>query len=124
MDLRVTLAMSNVALTIQLDDVEGEVSVTFDGKPLIRHRTPINHIVPGALTLGTLSTTSSAAGASSSVMTIEVTGRQWFWDVDYPEQHVRTANDIHIPVGETVTIVALSGDVIHSFWVPELAGKQ
>jgi cytochrome c oxidase subunit 2 len=76
-----------------------------------------------ALTLGTLSTTSSAAGASSSVMTIEVTGRQWFWDVDYPEQHVRTANEIHIPVGETVTIVALSGDVIHSFWVPELNRK-
>jgi cytochrome c oxidase subunit 2 len=76
-----------------------------------------------ALTLGTLSTTSSAAGASSSTMTIEVTGRQWFWDVEYPEQHVRTANEIHIPVGETVTIVALSGDVIHSFWVPELDRK-
>jgi cytochrome c oxidase subunit 2 len=76
-----------------------------------------------ALTLGTLSTTSSAAGASSSVMTIEVTGRQWFWDVVYPEQHVRTANEIHIPVGETVTIVAVTGDVIHSFWVPELNRK-
>jgi cytochrome c oxidase subunit 2 len=76
-----------------------------------------------ALTLGTLSTTSSAAGASSSVMTIEVTGRQWFWDVVYPAQHVRTANEIHIPVGETVTIVALAGDVIHSFWVPELNRK-
>jgi cytochrome c oxidase subunit 2 len=76
-----------------------------------------------ALTLGTISTTSSAAGASSSVMTVDVTGRQWFWDVEYPEQHVRTANEIHIPVGETVTVVALSGDVIHSFWVPELNRK-
>ena len=76
-----------------------------------------------ALTLGTLSTTSSAAGASQSVLTIDVTGRQWFWDVEYPDQHVRTANEIHIPVGETVTIVARSGDVIHSFWVPELNRK-
>ena len=76
-----------------------------------------------ALTLGTISTTSSAAGASSSVMTIQVTGRQWFWDVEYPDEHVRTANEIHIPVGETVTIVALSGDVIHSFWVPQLNRK-
>ncbi|MGB8350651.1 MAG: cytochrome c oxidase subunit II [Gaiella sp.] len=76
-----------------------------------------------ALTLGTVSTTSSAAGASSSVMTIQVTGRQWFWDVEYPDHHVRTANEIHIPVDETVTIVALSGDVIHSFWVPELNRK-
>jgi cytochrome c oxidase subunit 2 len=56
-------------------------------------------------------------------MTIQVTGRQWFWDVDYPDHHVRTANEIHIPVDETVTIVALSGDVIHSFWVPELNRK-
>ena len=76
-----------------------------------------------ALTLGTLSTTSSAAGASQSVLTIDVTGRQWFWDVEYLEQHVRTANEIHIPVGQTVTIVARSGDVIHSFWVPELNRK-
>jgi cytochrome c oxidase subunit II len=76
-----------------------------------------------ALTLGTISTTSSAAGASSSVMTIEVTGRQWFWDVVYPDTHVRTANEIHIPVDETVTIVGLSGDVIHSFWVPGLNRK-
>jgi len=76
-----------------------------------------------ALTLGTVSTTSSAAGASSSVMTIRVTGRQWFWDVEYPDHHIRTANEIHIPVDETVTIVALSGDVIHSFWVPELNRK-
>ena len=56
-------------------------------------------------------------------MTIQVTGRQWFWDVEYPDHHVRTANEIHIPVDETVTIVALSGDVIHSFWVPELNRK-
>jgi cytochrome c oxidase subunit 2 len=76
-----------------------------------------------ALTLGTLSTTSSAAGAAASRMTIEVTGRQWFWDVEYPEQQVRTANEIHVPVGETVTIVALSGDVVHSFWVPALNRK-
>jgi cytochrome c oxidase subunit 2 len=76
-----------------------------------------------ALTLGTLSTTSSAAGASRSTMTIEVTGRQWFWDVVYPGRGVRTANEIHVPVGETVTIVARSADVIHSFWVPQLNRK-
>ena len=43
--------------------------------------------------------------------------------MEYPDEHVRTANEIHIPVGETVTIVALSGDVIHSFWVPQLNRK-
>jgi cytochrome c oxidase subunit 2 len=75
------------------------------------------------LTVRTLSTTSSAAGARQSTVTIEVTGRQWFWDVVYPGEGVRTANELHIPTGETVTVVALTGDVIHSIWVPELNRK-
>ena len=37
-------------------------------------------------------------------MTIQVTGRQWFWDVDYPTSDVRTANEIHIPVGVPVRV--------------------
>ena len=75
-----------------------------------------------ALTLGTLSSTSPAATADSSI-TVQVTGRQWFWDVVYPSARVRTANEIHIPTGEPVRIEASSGDVIHSFWVPALNRK-
>jgi cytochrome c oxidase subunit 2 len=75
------------------------------------------------LTLDSLSTTSSAAGASRSTLTIDVTGRQWFWDVAYLGSGVRTANELHLPVGETVTIAGRTGDVIHSFWVPELNRK-
>jgi cytochrome c oxidase subunit 2 len=56
-------------------------------------------------------------------MTIEVTGRQWFWDVRYPEQGFTTANEIHIPVGQPVMLKLMSSDVIHSFWVPEIAEK-
>ena len=56
----------------------------------------------------------------ATTLTIQVTGRQWFWDVTYPSAHVRTANEIHIPVGEPVRVEVSSGDVIHSFWVPEL----
>jgi cytochrome c oxidase subunit 2 len=37
---------------------------------------------------------------------------------------LRTANDIHLPVGVPVNITLVSNDVIHSFWVPSLAGKQ
>ncbi|HJU48268.1 MAG TPA: cytochrome c oxidase subunit II [Gaiellaceae bacterium] len=75
-----------------------------------------------AITLHTLPATSPAAGATSS-LTIRVTGRQWFWDVEYPGRGVRTANEIHIPVGVPVDVEAVSGDVIHSFWVPELNRK-
>jgi cytochrome c oxidase subunit 2 len=73
-----------------------------------------------ALTLATLS---SASPSGAPTMRIDVTGRQWFWDVSYPSAHVRTANEIHIPVGRPVRIDATTGDVIHSFWVPELDRK-
>ena len=75
-----------------------------------------------ALTLRTLPRTSPAS-ASATGLTIEVVGRQWFWDVAYPGTGVRTANEIHIPVGIPVNVEVSSGDVVHSFWVPELNRK-
>jgi cytochrome c oxidase subunit 2 len=60
--------------------------------------------------------------------TIEVTGRQWWWQVRYigenGAQGFSTANEIHIPVGQPVRLKLMGGDVIHSFWVPQLAGKM
>jgi cytochrome c oxidase subunit 2 len=64
----------------------------------------------------------------SNALTIEVTGNQWWWYVRYlnddPQQIIVTANEIHIPVGRPVMIRGTSRDVIHSFWVPNLAGKR
>ncbi len=54
---------------------------------------------------------------------IEVIGHQWWWEVRYADQNFTTANEIHIPVGQPVTVHVTSADVIHSFWVPELHGK-
>jgi cytochrome c oxidase subunit 2 len=57
-------------------------------------------------------------------MTIEVVGHQWFWEVRYPGTSAAvTANEIHIPVGTRVNVVARTADVIHSFWVPQLNRK-
>lgn len=61
-------------------------------------------------------------------LTIEVTGHQWWWQFRYrdtvPSNWLTTSNELHIPVGRPVRIILLSNDVIHSFWVPELHGKQ
>jgi cytochrome c oxidase subunit 2 len=58
---------------------------------------------------------------------ILVTGHQWWWEVQYLDgpydEHFTTANEIHIPAGQPVTIQLQSADVIHAFWVPELHGK-
>ena len=55
--------------------------------------------------------------------TISVTGHQYWWEVEYPEHGVVTANEIHIPTGERVQLELNSTDVVHSVWVPELSGK-
>ena len=61
-------------------------------------------------------------------VTIEITGRQWWWQVRYLSDDVSrqfaTANEIHIPTGVPVRLKLIGGDVIHSFWVPQLAGKM
>lgn len=62
--------------------------------------------------------------ASDDPLVIEITGHQFWWDVRYPDHDVRTANEVHLPVGEPVELRLTSADVIHSFWVPQLAGKR
>lgn len=61
---------------------------------------------------------------SEATLEIEVVGHQFWWQVRYDDGAVETANEIHIPVGEPVRLRLLGGDVIHSFWVPELHGKM
>jgi cytochrome c oxidase subunit 2 len=61
--------------------------------------------------------------AENPDMTIRVVGHQWWWEFQYPDQKVTTANELIIPVGKKVDIELISDDVIHSFWVPKLAGK-
>jgi cytochrome c oxidase subunit II len=60
-------------------------------------------------------------------LVIKLTGHQWWWEVRYedaqPSRIFATANEIHIPIGERVSFQLASTDVIHSFWVPNLAGK-
>jgi cytochrome c oxidase subunit 2 len=54
---------------------------------------------------------------------VEVVGEQWWWRVTYPDQNIETANEIRLPVGRPIEIGLDSDNVIHSFWVPQLAGK-
>jgi len=65
----------------------------------------------------------AAPAAASTSMTVEVIGHQWWWEIRYPGSGAVTANEIHIPVNTRVNVIATSADVIHSFWVPQLARK-
>jgi cytochrome c oxidase subunit 2 len=60
-------------------------------------------------------------------LTIDVTGEQFWWRVAYRPPNaaaVTSANELRLPVGRTVALKLSGGDVIHSFWVPGLAGKM
>lgn len=58
---------------------------------------------------------------------ITVVGHQWWWEVQYPDYHITTANEIHVPFspdgGQATYFVLQSIDVAHSFWIPQLSGK-
>lgn len=57
------------------------------------------------------------------ILEVEAIGHRWWFEFRYPNQEVVTANEMHVPVGRPVNIKLTSQDVIHSFWVPKLAGK-
>jgi cytochrome c oxidase subunit 2 len=75
------------------------------------------------LAVVTVTTTGALRKAGSNPVRIEVTGERWWWAVRYPSRQIVTANELHIPVGQPVEIGLDSDNVVHSFWVPELAGK-
>jgi len=53
-----------------------------------------------------------------------VTAHQWWWDVRYADSQVVSVNEIHIPIGKPLRVRLESADVIHCFWVPQLARKM
>jgi cytochrome c oxidase subunit 2 len=69
-----------------------------------------------------------ASETPPNALKVTVVGHQWWWEIRYPDLGVVTANELHLPVSlpgaRRPTYLALeSADVIHSFWIPQLAGK-
>jgi cytochrome c oxidase subunit 2 len=67
------------------------------------------------------------ASPPKSTLKIRVIGLQWWWEVQYPDYKITTANEVHMiagPDGQVSNYIQLqSADVAHSFWIPQLAGK-
>ncbi len=61
--------------------------------------------------------------APDGAMEVIAVGHQWWFEFEYPELGITTANELHLPVDRPVNITLRSSDVIHSFYVPRLAGK-
>jgi cytochrome c oxidase subunit 2 len=68
------------------------------------------------------------AKPTGNALEVTIVGHQWWWEIRYPALGIVTANELHVPLSEppgtSPTFITLqSADVIHSFWVPQLAGK-
>ena len=55
---------------------------------------------------------------------VEVIAHQWWWEFHYPTLGVETADEVHIPTGQTIHFELFSKDVIHSFFMPQVGGKR
>jgi cytochrome c oxidase subunit 2 len=80
------------------------------------------------LTTGRTIYTIQAAPRPPGAISVRVVGHQWWWEFQYPDLGIVTANELHVPVSDSQdpspTFLTLeSADVAHSFWVPRLAGK-
>ena len=87
-------------------------------------------VVLCAVFVGTMVTLTAATHPSPTPsLTLDVTGHQWWWEVTYSDPSnaslgFTTANEIHLPIGMPVRVKLHSADVIHSFWLPQIAGKM
>lgn len=86
--------------------------------------TLIPALILAGLAIPTVSTIFSLAEEPENALQVTVRARQFWWEYEYPELGVITANELHIPAGQPVYLSLIGEDVIHSFWVPRLAGTQ
>jgi cytochrome c oxidase subunit 2 len=108
------------------------------GRPVIRSGGALRWvviggiIVPAVILVGTLVFSTGTLKAvttppSDPAATVRVIGHRWWWEFIYTDpdasKTVVTANELHVPVGRPVRLELSTADVIHSFWVPQLAGK-
>jgi len=66
--------------------------------------------------------------SADGALEVTVTGHQWWWEFEYQDadgsgRFINTSNELTVPVGRPVKLLLNSDDVIHSFWIPKLAGK-
>ena len=85
-------------------------------------------LVISALTVLSAVTTHAISADPSDPLLVQIRGHMWWWEITYegdrPDHAFITANELHVPVGRTIQLELSADDVIHSFWVPNLAGKM
>ncbi len=66
----------------------------------------------------------TATKPGPDALQVEVIGHQWWWEFRYPQLGITTAGELKVPTGRTVNLEMTTADVLHSFWLPQFAGKR
>ena len=96
---------------------------THGSTPLEITWTIIPALVLAGIALPTVRDLRYISDTPDGALTVNVTAQQWWWAFEYPDAGFVTADEMYIPVGRPVKVTLQSNDIIHSFWVPQLAGK-
>ena len=81
-------------------------------------------LILGAIAFPTVRTIFDLAKEPEGALNIELIGHQWWFEFNYPDYDITTANILVIPEGTPVRLEMWSNDVMHNFWVPKLNGKR
>ncbi|MDO8432392.1 MAG: cytochrome c oxidase subunit II [Candidatus Binatus sp.] len=124
------IVYSVVRFRARSDDDGREPPQVYGSNPIEFAWTTVPAIIVFVLILITARTiyTVQAAPRPPGAINVRVIGHQWWWEFQYPDLGIVTANELHVPQSDpanpTPTFIVLeSADVAHSFWVPRLAGK-
>jgi len=119
---------------VRFRDRGQEIPEQTHGNPVLEIvLTIIPALILAAIAIPTVSTIFALDRTDDTECVINVTGQQWWWEVDYPIQDgcgdgisevIVTSGQMVIPVGTNVLVRGTSRDVIHSFWIPRLNGKR
>ena len=112
------------------NDDETEPAQVYGSGPVETAWTTVPFLIVVVLTLTTARVIQEVQDARkpATALDVQVIGHQWWWEIRYPKLGIVTANELHVPVSQgrerLPTFLDLrSADVVHSFWVPRLAGK-
>ncbi len=88
--------------------------------------TVIPSLILAGVAVPTVRTIFAQSASPPDALHVRVVARQFWWEFQYPELGITTANEPHIPTGQPVTfeLLGANDDVVHSFWVPRLGGSQ
>jgi len=88
--------------------------------------TVIPSLILAGVAVPTVRTIFGQSESPPDALHVKVVARQFWWEFQYPELGITTANEAHIPTGRPVTfeLLGATDDVVHSFWIPRLGGSQ